>query len=158
MTGAGKTSATVTAKPASDSAAAIEARVREMVLVTKCPRLRGSPTRRLRTFRCKCHARRPYQPLQAQPAYDSKGRECRRIIGCWQGWLVVPAYAARMQLMDSRGGWVQVMSRRRPSSAASRATRPRLRSAHRPETRSARRLRTEMADMGAVRNTCIRQS
>jgi hypothetical protein len=39
-------------------------------------------------------------------------------------------------------GGVQVTSRRRPSSAASRATRSRLRSAHRPETRSSRRLRT----------------
>jgi hypothetical protein len=37
---------------------------------------------------------------------------------------------------------VQAISRRRPSSAASRATRSRLRSAHRPETRSSRRLRT----------------
>src|SRR5437762_797152 len=39
-------------------------------------------------------------------------------------------------------GGVQVTSRRRPSSAASRATRSRLCSAHRPETRSSRRLRT----------------
>ena len=37
---------------------------------------------------------------------------------------------------------VQATSSRRPSSAASKATRPRLRSPHRPETRSARRLRT----------------
>lgn len=37
---------------------------------------------------------------------------------------------------------VQAISSRRPSSAASRATRSRLRSAHRPETRSSRRLRT----------------
>ena len=45
MTGAGKTSATVTAKPASDSAAAIEARVREIVLVTKAS---GGPASRNR--------------------------------------------------------------------------------------------------------------
>jgi hypothetical protein len=45
MTGAGKTSAPVTAKPASDSAAAIEAGVREMVLVTKAS---GSPALRCR--------------------------------------------------------------------------------------------------------------
>ena len=38
-------------------------------------------------------------------------------------------------------GGVQVRSRRRPSSAASRATSSRLRSAHRPEARSSRRLR-----------------
>jgi hypothetical protein len=37
---------------------------------------------------------------------------------------------------------VQATSRRRPSSAASRAARSRLRSAHRPETRSSRRRRT----------------
>jgi len=37
---------------------------------------------------------------------------------------------------------VQAISKRRPSSAASRSTRSRLRSAHRPETRSSRRLRT----------------
>lgn len=43
MTGAGKTSATVTAMPASHGAAAIEARVREMVLVTKAS---GSPASR----------------------------------------------------------------------------------------------------------------
>lgn len=45
MTGAVKTSAAVTAKPAPDSAAAIEARVREMVLVTKAS---GSPASRSR--------------------------------------------------------------------------------------------------------------
>ena len=45
MTGAAKTSATVAAKPASDSAAAIEARVGEMVLVTKAG---GSPASRNR--------------------------------------------------------------------------------------------------------------
>ena len=37
---------------------------------------------------------------------------------------------------------VQAISRRRPSSAASRSTRLRLRSAHRPDTRSSPRLRT----------------
>jgi hypothetical protein len=37
---------------------------------------------------------------------------------------------------------VQATSRRRPSSAASRPTKSRLRCAHRPETRSSRRLRT----------------
>jgi hypothetical protein len=45
MTGAVKTSAAVTPKPAPDSAAAIEARVREMVLVTKAS---GSPASRNR--------------------------------------------------------------------------------------------------------------
>ena len=45
MTGAAKTSATVAAKPASDSAAPIEARVREMVLVTQAS---GSPASRNR--------------------------------------------------------------------------------------------------------------
>ena len=45
MTGAVKASAAVTAKPGPDSAAAIEARVREMVLVTKAS---GSPASRNR--------------------------------------------------------------------------------------------------------------
>jgi len=45
MTGAGKTSATVTAKPAPDSAAAIQARVQAMVLVIKAS---GSPASRNR--------------------------------------------------------------------------------------------------------------
>src|ERR1022692_4595163 len=39
---------------------------------------------------------------------------------------------------------VQAISRRRPSSAASRATRSRLRSAHRPDARSSPRLRTAL--------------
>ena len=45
MTGAGKTSATVTAKPAPDSAAAIQARVQAMVWVIKAS---GSPASRNR--------------------------------------------------------------------------------------------------------------
>ena len=52
-----------------------------------------------------------------------------------------PAGVHSTHAISLRGG-VQVTSRRRPSSAASRATRSRLRSAHRPETRSSRRLRT----------------
>ena len=46
MTGAVKTSAAVTAKPAPDSAAAIEARVQERVLVAKASGSPTSPNRR----------------------------------------------------------------------------------------------------------------
>src|SRR5438093_7822868 len=53
-----------------------------------------------------------------------------------------PGVAERAAFLYPVCGGVQVTSRRRPSSAASRATRSRLRSAHRPETRSSLRLRT----------------
>ena len=53
-----------------------------------------SPTRRSRTVRCKCHARRPYQPFQraAHPMARKgvTGPADQRLL---QGWLVVPAYA-----------------------------------------------------------------
>ena len=72
------------------------------------PRLqRRSPTRRSKTVRCKCLARRPYQQFQcaAHPP-ARKGVTARRTIGCWQGWLA-PVRAAdgddRVSARD-RGG------------------------------------------------------
>jgi hypothetical protein len=58
---------------------------------------------------------------------------CRFEVGLPSRW--------RQQTCPVCGG-VQATSRRRPSSAASRATRSRLRPAHRPEARLSRRLRT----------------
>jgi hypothetical protein len=64
MTEAGKTSATMTAKPASDSAAAIQARVRATVLVTKAS---GSPASRNRR-------KRRGRPLKRLPRHDQDGQ------------------------------------------------------------------------------------
>ena len=74
MTAAVKTTAAVTAKPASDSSAAIQARVRAMVLVTKAS---GSPTLRHRRSAAAAPQAASTTRLGREPRLRNKFRKLR---------------------------------------------------------------------------------